>query len=359
MFLAAILLAQLMDARAFAERATNRELPSSERDTAFTVVEQFDFERAVEIAPSFLAEEDQILRARAAWVLAQAGKETGFAVLRAMAGERTEASTLAMQALGRIRDPSSHGLLRQLLEQELSREDPDRGRVSGLVHALSDYEDAGDASLLARAVTTRGGGWVQVEALGRTGGTDAIPALEVYFRRGQGHEAMSAGLALARCGAPAGRKYVAERLRDTSGANEDPIRTAATDAYKDDPNGPKARDFILGRLGASVDQFLVPEMLRIIQAPGYSGRAKARAWVALLRINPERERREILALAWKDPESDTKARFIVLNDEAAARKALEPGNSSLNERERFALKEALRADPRQRRRWRELHGYPL
>jgi hypothetical protein len=215
--------------------------------------------------------------------------------------------------------------------------------------------------LLVRTVPDRvaGGSFVTVERIGRAGGREAIPVLERIFDTAPGWTVMTAGLGLARCGSLKGLEYVRERLVDTTdlqNSNEGRQLNAETD----DPHGPKARDFILRLLGSSADVVFVPDLLRIVSAPEYPWVAQARAWEALSRINPVRERQKLLDLAWKNLNQTGAIRLVVLNDEARAR-SIAPGLPNSRDRiERvgaYDLKRALLTSPRERRRWRETHGY--
>jgi hypothetical protein len=87
---------------------TNRESGSDERNVALSSLASSDFNKAMEIAPSLLAEGDRLLRARAAWILADGGQQNGLFVLRAMTRERIAESVIAIEMLGRLRDPGSH-----------------------------------------------------------------------------------------------------------------------------------------------------------------------------------------------------------------------------------------------------------
>src|ERR1700686_275093 len=116
----------------------DRSMGEAERDKALSALERLDFERAVELAPALLSEEGEGIRFRAAWVLASAGKPEGLATLRQLAEKRSGTLTLPIAALGRLRDPSSHQRLRELLERELSDEDKSRARprAAALTDAL-------------------------------------------------------------------------------------------------------------------------------------------------------------------------------------------------------------------------------
>jgi hypothetical protein len=165
---------------------------------------------------------------------------------------------------------------------------------------------------------------------------------------------------LARCASPRGLKYVRERLADTSGYPEKSNESRERNAQTDNPHGPKATDFILDHLGSSADDVFVPDLLRIVSAPEYPEVLKAKAWSALSRMNPARERQKILELAWKNLNQRGAIRLVVLNDESRAR-SIAPGLPNSRDRiERvgaYDLKRALLTSPRERRRWRENHGY--
>jgi HEAT repeat protein len=350
---------------------TNAQSGSDERNVALSSLAASDFNKAMEIAPSLLAEGNRELRARAAWVLADGGQQSGIDVLKAMTRERTAESVIAIEALGRLRDPGSHELLVSLLEQELAS--PRRGGslfgapgsdswTAALSGALADYGDKRDTALLVRTLPDRvgPGSYVRVEDVGRTGGKEAIPVLERIFDTSAGWTVMAAGLALARCGSPRGTKYVRERLADTSGDPEKPNESRMTNAETDNPHGPKGTDFILTNLGVSADEIFVPELVQIVSAPERSWAHKAQAWQALSRMNPVTKRQEILELAWKNLIQAGAIKLIVLNDEARARRVAPGLPNSTDRTERAAayeLKRALFTSPRERRRWREIHGY--
>jgi hypothetical protein len=345
------------NSEALALRATDRHIGAAERDGAFNALAELDFEKAVAIAPLLLEADDAILRARAAWVLADAGQEAGKQVLRAMATERTEESTLAMRSLARIKDGPSHEVLRGLLDSELKREAPDPGRVGALVESLADYGRSSDAQLLARAVELQGGStsWVLLDALGRTGGPEAVPILQTAFQRSKGWASVSAGLGMARCGSPVGKSYVSARLADPAILA---LESTASNSRTTAIDGPEATAFILDRLGAPADEIFLPDLLKIIKEPRASSRAKNRAWRSVLRMNPATERSKLVELAWSDLHSDAAVRYLVLNDEMKVRDTL-AREGNLPAYERLALTQALAANPRQRRRWRELQGYAL
>jgi HEAT repeat protein len=350
---------------------TNPQSGSNERNMALSALAASDFEKATEIAPSLLAEGDRSLRARAAWILADGGRQSGLDVLRAMAGERTEESVIAISMLGRLRDPGSHELLVGLLEQELASPNqqgsfPDvpasDSIIAALSGALADYGDKRDTALLIRTIPGKvgSGHWVMIEQLGRAGGKEAIPVLENAFDHAPGWTRMASGLGLARCGSAKGLKYIRERLADTSGDRDKPNESRTTNAQTDSPYGPKATDFILTHLGVPADEVLVPELLRILSSPEYSGVHRAQAWGALSRMNPARERETILELAWKNLTDTSAVRLVVFNDDVRARTVAAQLESSKDGKERAAgraLRRALAETPRERRRWREFHGY--
>lgn len=332
---------------------------SADRDTALSSLEVVDFDMAVSVAPALLDEKDRILRARAAWILAQAEQDQGRVVLRAMAAESTGESVLAIEALGRLRDPESHELLRGLLREESARARPNAGRISALTQGLGDYGESGDAALLSVAI--RGGygagNWVMVEAVGRTGGSAAIGVLEDLFARGTGWTAMAAGLGLARCGSEKGLRYVRDRLAPLSRNPSKAADVTISNAETDDPLGPRAADFILGHLGASTDEAFLPDLIAVVSSAGAPSRARAQAWEALLRINSPRYRQEVLGYAWKNLRYEAAARLVVLNDQARARTVLGASQPEKESHELFNVRQALAATARDRRRWRETHGY--
>ncbi len=343
-----------------ASRVTDRGLTDAQRDTALSALERVDSAKAVELAPALLVERDESLRFRAAWLLAENGKQTGVQVLRQMLMDKNSGLTLAADALGRLRDAGSHGLLRDLLQAELGQTDRLKGRprVSALVSGLADYGDPKDASLLSRAVTEyldHGGVW-DAEELGRTGGAEAVPVLEEIFqRRGKGWAVMSAGLALARCGSARGKDYVADRLADPRCCRA-PLGTPE-DGIKDDPFGPKATSFILDHLGVPADEIFVPILIRVVSSAEFSDTAKAQSWVALSKIDSVKYRPQLLELAWKNVGYDGAARLIVLNDEVRVQALRQSKQSKSSMQTSQSLETALAASPRERRRWRETRAY--
>jgi hypothetical protein len=113
-------------------------------------------------------------------------------------------------------------------------------------------------------------------------------------------------------------------------------------------------------MGTPTDEIFVADLLAIIDDGQFPWRTKTLAWIALLRINPEKPREAILARAWRDIANHAAAaRFIVLDDEQGARSALEKGEPELDRHQRARLQETLAETARQRRRWRERHGYAL
>ena len=337
----------------------------TERDRAFSALERLAFERAVELAPALLSEKGDGIRFRAAWVLASAGKAEGFQALRTMAEDRSGTLTLSIVALGRLRDEGSHQRLRELLEVEISDENKLRARprTATLIDALSDYHDPADATLLARAVERFMAGnadWIDIDRLGRTGGIDAIPVLEdVFTARGKGWSVIAAGLGLARCGSPKGKRYVSERIADSRCCRA-PYGTPQ-DGLKDDPYGPKATSFILDHLGVPADDGVVPDLIRLVSSDDYSEAAKAQGWIALQRIDSPKHQKEVLELAWRHLSYDGAARLIALKDQAnALAKIHEPESASAKNataRGTSALVRALQAPERDKRLWKESKGY--
>ncbi|HEU5249264.1 MAG TPA: hypothetical protein VFW15_04690, partial [Thermoanaerobaculia bacterium] len=171
---------------------------------------------------------------------------------------------------------------------------------------------------------------------------------------------MAAGLGLARSGSAKGLKYVRDRLADTSGDPNNPNETRTTNAEKDNPYGPKATDFILDHLGVSADEIFVPDLIRIASSPEYSWVRKAQAWRALSRLNPVADRQKILALAWKNLTDSSAVKLIVLNEESRVATVSRQLDSSSDGKEKATARElrrALATTSRERRRWREIHGY--
>ena len=332
------------------------------RNQALQRLEHLDFPKAAEIAKRFLTSKDVILRTRAAWIAAAAGDAEGFRTLRSLAAAKTDFSGNAVSALGRLRDPGSHDFLRRLLEAELARRDKP-GKTPSLLSltlGLGDYYDPADAALLMRTIEKHPD-WLSVTAIGGTGASVAIPVLEDTFRRGKGWTAMAAGLGAARCGSAAGLQYVRKWLAvapEMADQRENFMANGATD----DPHSGKAIDFILSHLGVPADEVLLPELFELARRPEHS-RAKAQAWQALLRMNPETQRPQILELAWKNVGfSSSASRLIVLNDEDGAREFVRAHAASDDREERrkaSMLNEALRTPLRDRLDWRNVHGYDL
>lgn len=343
-------------------RILDPAVPPSERNMLLSSLERSDFSRAMKVAPVLLGAGDGFLRARAAWILAAGGDEIGRQALRTLAAERIDASVNAISALGRLRDAEAHKLLRRLLEVELASSDKaDRSRVLALTGSLGDYFDPSDAALLARTIERKYGSgyWVNVTDTGRTGGRGAIPVLEDVFRYGRGWTVMAAGLAAARCGSPEGLQYVRKWLA-TPAEMSDQRENFMSNAESDDPHGGKAMDFILSQLGVPADEVFLPELLALANRTEYS-RAKAQAWQALLRMNPAKDRQQILEMAWENAGFfDSASRLIVLNQEALAREFVRShaGSEDREERRKASkLAETLRASYRQRLDWRIIHGY--
>lgn len=340
----------------------DKRVPASERDSALSSLEGHSFERAVELSATLLNDADALVRLRAAWILADSGDLTGLEVIKGVATERTEYSVIAMKMLGRLR--SSHDLLRNLLEKELGMTGrTDRAPfISALTASIADFMDPNDAELLARAASGKydGAQWGAVEYVGMTGGRDGVAVAEDIFEKGKGWTAMSAGLAAARCGSEKGIEYVRERLADTSGDPEKPNQSFQTDARTDDPHGPKATDFILSRMGVPADEIFVPDLLGIIRSPEYDFREKGHAWTALLKINPPKYRVELMKLAWENLQLASAVKLIVLNDESGARAFVQEFEHSEDPKKRGRALEfemALSHSLRERRVWRQVHGY--
>jgi HEAT repeat protein len=333
-----------------------------ERERALSGLTRLDFPAAAEIAPKLLRDKEVAIRFRAAWILADVGQSDGIDTLKSMAVDSgSERSTLAARALGRLRDGSSHALLRSLLEAELSRSDKQKAlpRVSALVSSLSDYADPADSLLISKAIgryLDDGADWVEADELGRTGGREAIPILrEIFSGRGKGWAVMAAGLGLARCGSEEGAKYVSERLRDARCCRA-PNGTPS-DAFKDDPAGPAATSFLLDHIGIGSDEPLVPSLIHIVTDNEFSETARAQAWIALSRIDPMKTRPSLLELAWKSTGFDGAARLIVLNDESRAQSVAGSKQGKAGSEVSHALARALEAAPQERRRWRDTRGY--
>lgn len=342
-------------------RARDTKARTEARDRALQALMRLYPEAAEQAAPELLADSVEIVRFRAAWILADAGREDGLAVLRAMASDEKSDLTLPAEALGRTKDPGSHELLSELLRSALKA--PDRPnarlRVAALAAALAEFNDAKDAPLLSETLRSarEPKPWPLVEQLGRAGGADAVAALEeVFDKPGSGWAVMAAGLGLGRCGKAKGLDYVRDRLSDTRMA-QSPKSTPA-DADKDDPRGPRAGAFLLEHIGVATDEPLVPTLLKIASEPGFSDGAKARAWMALLRVDAAPPRAEVLALAWKNLQYDGAARFVVVHDEEQARTAIDM--KTLRHKPDGTeppIGRALSASSRERRRWREIRSY--
>ena len=331
--------------------------PTLERDSALARFDALSPARAVEEAQKLIAGGDVPMRIRAAWILADNGRQEGVAVLEQIAKVRTEdEDVIAIEALGRLRIAGAHPLLRSLLEEELTRSLARPAmppRVSALVSALADYRDATDTALLATAVDRWLGrdSWPYVEALGITSGPEAIPVLLKAFRASsRGITMVTAGLALARCGWQPGEDFVRSRI-DALQADAGPL----------DPDTRRESEWILDQLGTPQDESFVSPLLRLVEEPAPTDRSKAFALTALLRINPTSKRDRVIAVAWKNTNYISAARLIALDDEAAAREALaqrESGTATLHAvLDVYLMRTSLAASPRDRRQWREIHGY--
>jgi HEAT repeat protein len=348
---------------ALVQRIDDRSGPDLDRGQAFAELEHVDYDTAARLAHSLLNEKGS-LGFRAAWILAQTGDSQALKTLRLAAQDREDKLTLAIQALGRLRDPGSHQLLRDLLADELSRTGaaavPYRGRTFSLILALSDYEDEGDAELLTRAVTGYSAlDWVSVDRLGRTRGSSAVPFLrEVFLKTGRGWAVMSAGLALARCGDARGIRYVEEQLASAEPAQ--PEAREPTNAMTDDPYGPQAKHFLMERLGARGDEIFVMQLLTIASDTEQPFRPRAIAWSALLRIHSPKYRTQVLQAAWNDASFDGASRLIALDDEANAREFSSRDSMEASKSQRLAasaIRAALAAPVWEKRRWCEPFGY--
>jgi HEAT repeat protein len=328
-----------------------------ERQGALARLETRSPERAVEEAEKVIRKGDGLLRTRAAWILADSGRQEGIAVLQQIASIPTnDEDVIAIEALGRLRIAGAHPLLRSLLEEELARSlarPAMPSRVSALVRALADYRDATDTALLATAVDRWLGrdSWPYVEALGITSGPEAIPILLKAFRASsRGITMVTAGLALARCGWQPGEDFVRSRI-DALQADAGPL----------DPDTRRESEWILDQLGTPQDESFVSPLLRLVEEPAPTDRSKAFALTALLRINPTSKRDRVIAVAWKNTNYISAARLIALDDEAAAREALaqrESGTPTLHAvLDVYLMRASLAASPRDRRQWREIHGY--
>jgi len=342
-------------------KVADRNASDLDRSGAFNELEGIDFDAAARMAPSLLGE-GTVLRFRAAWLLGRTGDDRGIRTLREMAQDRQCPLTYPMEALGRLEDPGSHGLLRRLLEDEMSRTGPSVSlpRISGLVMSLSEYQDADDTELLTRAVSQYSpGDWVSVDRLGRTGGSEAVLYLrDVFAKAGRGWAVMSAGLALARCGDARGLRYVEEQL-----ASAEPDRPEArepTNGMTDEPDGPQAKHFLIERMGARRDDLFVMQLLTIASDPEQPFRPRAIAWSALLRIHSAKYRAQVLEAAWKNASFDGASRLIALDDEQNARTFLSRDEEGASPSERIAagaIRTALSARERDKRQWCEPYGY--
>lgn len=358
----------LADSRSavLAQRVGDRKLSADERGTALAELEVVDPARAIEIAPLVLGDDDPLLRVRAAWILAESGSDAGIAVLRAMASETSEESVIAITTLGRLRDVGSHTLLRTLLEQELGADGGpvNVSRISALTKALGDYTDKADAALVARAValTFSPADWPMVNDLGKTGGREAIPLLEdIFLRTGKSSTVVAAGLGLARCGSERGVNYVLGRIAAAPDSHANGTTAGPSTAAPHEAFTARATDFIFDLLGVPADEVFVPTLIGIVSAPESPSRLKAQAWGALLRINSSKHRKETLELAWKNTTFQSAVRLIALNDEPRARRIIAESQSRATTAglaiDVTALKQALAAPRRERRQWRETHGY--
>jgi hypothetical protein len=342
-------------------RALDTKAPAAARDRSLQALISLYPEAAEQAAPGFLGDPSEIVRFRAAWILAEVGREDGLAALRAMASDERSELTLPAEALGRLKDPGSHELLRGLLKRTLTAVDRPNARVraTALAAGLAEFNDAKDAPLFSEAL--RGARepkpWPLVEQLGRAGGADTVAALEeVFDKPGSGWAVMAAGLGLARCGKSKGLAYVKDRLSDIRMAQSP--ESTPTDADKDDPRGPRAGAFLLEHVGVPADEALVPTLLKIATEPGFSEGAKSRAWLALFRVDAVGSRVEVLALAWKSLQYDGAARFVVVHDEEQARTAIDM--KTLRQKPDGTeppIGRALSASARERRRWHEIRAY--
>lgn len=343
-------------------RARDTRAPAEARDRSLQALIRLYPEAAEQAAADLLGDPAEIVRFRAAWILADAGREEGLKVLRTMASDEKSGLTLPAEALGRLKDLGSHELLRKLLESALEASDRPNARVrmAALAAALAEFADEKDAPLLAetlRSAREPKPPWALVEHLGRTGGPDAVAALEeVFDKQGAGWTGMAAGLGLARCGRAKGRDYVRDRLSDTRMA-QSPDSTPA-DADGDDPRGPRAGVFLLEHIGVAADAPLVPALLKIASEPAFSDGAKARAWLALFRVDAAPQRADVLTLAWRNLPYDGAARFVVVHDEEQARTAIDMKTLHTKpDGTEPPISRALSASARERRRWRETRVY--
>jgi HEAT repeat protein len=343
------------------QRVNDPHIRDLDRWQAYSELEHLDFDAAVRLAPGLLHAGGSI-GFHAAWALAQIGDPRGVETLRERAKDRKDQLTYPLQALGRLRDPGSHDLLRRLLEDELTKTGADvsRGRTYALVQSLSDYESEDDGALLVRALRhLNSNDWVSAQDLGRTGSSDAVLFLrELFLTKGQGWTVMSAGLALARCGDARGIRYVEEQLASAEPAREEDRNP--TDGVKDDPYGPKAKAFLFEHLGSARDEIFVMQLLTIAEDPNELDRTRALAWMALLRIHSAKYRANVLRSAWDNASFDGASRLIVLDDEESARNfvARDPTGASREERVAVgAVRAALAVNARERRLWVEQYGY--
>jgi hypothetical protein len=343
-------------------RVRDTGAPAPARDRALQALMRLFPEAAELAAPGLLADPAEIVRFRAAWILADAGREEGLKVLRAMASDEQLELTLPVEALGRTKDPGSHVLLRELLAGALRAADSPhaRSRIAALAAGLAEFADAKDAALLAETLRSSREPmppWPLIEQLGRAGGSEAVVALEEIFdRAGAGWAGMAGGLGLARCGRGKGLDYAKDRLSDNRMAQSPDAMPA--DAEKDDPRGPRAGVFLLDHMGVPADEPLVPALLKIASDPGFSDGAKSRAWLALFRVDAAQRRAEVLELAWKNLQYDGAARFVVVHDEEQARTSIDM--KTLHQKPDGTeppIGRALSASARERRRWREIQAY--
>lgn len=360
--LAGLLVGQGGSTALLSAKARDRKAPAAERDRSLKALARLDPEAAQQVAAALLQDPAGVVRFRAAWILADAGRQEGLEALRLMAALDESDSALPAQALGRARDADSRELLRTLLTRAMAAVDPQRARarVAALAASLSELADPKDAPLLAQAVQSASDqtpAFAAVEQLGRTGGAEAVAVLEeVFDHRGKGWSVMAAGLGLSRCGLARGRKYVVDRLADRRLA-QSPDATPA-DERQDDPGGPRAGAFVLEHLGVAADEPLIPSLLQIASDPGYSDAAKALAWHALFRIDAPGPRADVLALAWKNLRFDGAARFVAVHDGEQARWTVDmKTNRPRPDGTVSPIERALLASPQERRRWRESRTY--
>lgn len=125
-----------------------------ERGAALSFLEQTDTAAALEVSSRLLNDSDGLVRMRAAWILASAGREPGLSALRRIAVGQSEEMNLAAMALGRLRDLPAHDLLATLLASMLAGPSPraDSARISSLMSALAGYGRKDDGVLLAQAI---------------------------------------------------------------------------------------------------------------------------------------------------------------------------------------------------------------